>query len=161
MMVTNYDGMVKCIENKLSDLTDPDQLKIARIPLYSIHNPGQNLILQSKYKFWFNHESPGHADLYIKEGWPGGINHYVDNNFALLREKYDRRVSNFLSYVDSGERITFIITLPPEHGTSELNNALSQTFPNLSYDILKIDLEDSKATPRSAFYSQKELMLSF
>lgn len=161
MMVTNYDGMVRCIGNKLADLTDPEQLSIVKIPLYSIHNPGQNLIFQNKYKFWFNHESPGHADLYIKEGWAGGINHYVDNNYALLRERYDYRVSNFLSYVNSGERITFIITLPPDHKTTELNDVLSQTFPDLSFEILQIDLENSQATPRAAFYSQKELMNAF
>lgn len=159
-MVTNYEGVVACIYNKLSDLTDPGLLQLANIPLTSPHNPGDTLIHQKKYKFFFNHESPGHADLYIKEKWPGGKNHYIDNNFALLRERYDRRVANFNRYLHSGERIRFIITHPPG-ATPELHRALSHTYPNLSYEIMHLDLQDCEITPRAAFYTQKELMFSF
>ena len=47
------------------------------------------LIYNTKYKFIFNHESPGHSNLYITQKWTKGINHYVMNNYEEFINRYN------------------------------------------------------------------------
>lgn len=159
-MVTNYEGIVECINDGLTPLTDTNYLRIIHLPSDAIHNPNDDLIHHSKYKFWFNHESPGHANLYLTQNWPGGKEHYIANNYEKFCERYNRRIDNFKSYVTCGERVNFIITRFPDP-MKELHDAISHAWPDLSYSILRYELEDTPATPISAFYTQHELMKMF
>lgn len=159
-MVTNYDGIVKCIENKLDDLADPAFLQVVRLPPDAKHNPNDDLIHHSKYKFFFNHESPGHGQLYVSQRWPGGKEHYIRNNYEQFRLRYEARIDNFKSYVNSGEHVQFIITRFDDPMTG-LHNAIHASWPDLSYSIVRLDLEDTQSTPRGAFYTQHDIMYKF
>jgi hypothetical protein len=141
----------------MTPLIDTNHLRVVHLPPDAAHNPNDDLIHHSKYKFWFNHESPGHANLYLSQNWPGGKNHYVANNYEKFRERYGRRIQNFKDYCTSGDRIVFLITRF-DAPMPELYEAISSAWPDLSFSIHRFDLEDTPATPRSAFYTQDSLM---
>lgn len=61
-MISNFDGIVECIKDDFAYFTDEKYLYIK-----TATNPLDTCIMHLKYRFGFNHETPGHADLYIKE----------------------------------------------------------------------------------------------
>jgi len=142
-MLSNYDGIVKCIETDFKYFTDPEYLEIIKIPSSSPYLKNENILYNKYYKFIFNHESPGHADLYLTERWPGGINHYIHNNYQLFIERYNRRIQNFRDYLNSGSEITFVITYPNDN-LEELKNALTNAYPNLKYKIVRLDVQNQQ-----------------
>jgi hypothetical protein len=102
-MWSNFSGLLQCLNEDFLNFCNPDYLNVAS----TIHGP---MIYNSKYKFIFNHESPGHADLYISQNWEGGINHFVDNNFEKFIARYNRRIESFRNYLlDETNFINFII----------------------------------------------------
>ena len=104
-MVSNIDGIIKCLEDDFKFFYDPQYLKMKHIQgdEYCIYN--------TKYNFGYNHESPGHANLYINEKWPEGINHFINNDFYYFKQRYENRVNNFRKYLSNKNNfITFIIT---------------------------------------------------
>lgn len=42
---------------------------------------GETLLVHTRYKIIFNHKSPGHANLWVQQGWPG----FVANDFAEFK----------------------------------------------------------------------------
>lgn len=92
------------------------------------------MIYNTKYNFQFNHESPGHANLYITEKWPNGINHFVNNNFEKFIERYNQRIENFRNYLTNNNEIIFALTIY-NHVPIELDNILHERYPNLKYKI--------------------------
>ena len=104
LMVSNYKGIIKCIEDDFKYFCDTKYIKL--------HN---NLIYNSYYNFGFNHESPYHADLYIHEKWPEGANHFVNNNYLHFIERYEKRIQSFRNYLNNPyNSITFIIQFSNE-----------------------------------------------
>jgi hypothetical protein len=136
LMLTNYDGLVQCLRDDFKYLYDENYLKVIR----SETDPKtENAILHTLYKFGFNHEGPGHGDLYITENWIGGANHFVDNNFAEFKSRYSARVQNFRDYLsDPNNHITFILTTynKTQDDLWELKHVLKERYPHLKYDIL-------------------------
>ena len=134
LMVSNYNGVVKCILEDFKNFTDPKFLHYTA-------TTGEN-ILNSYYNFQFNHETPGHANLYIQENWPGGKNHFVDNNFAHFIERYKARINNFINYLQTCEFITFVIeffdTIRFDKTCKDLCDALALKYPKLNYKIIII-----------------------
>lgn len=156
-MLTNYEGIVDCINDGLDPLIQLDHLRIVRISADASHCANDDLIQNSKYKFFFNHESPGHANLYVSQNWSGGKDHYVANDYEKFRERYGRRIQNFKNYCTSGDHVNFLITRF-DAPMPELHDAISHQWPNLSYSIVRLDLEDTPATPLAAFYEYDTLM---
>jgi len=128
LMVSNYKGVVQAIRDDFADFTNPAYLKIVK-------SGNENIIKNTKYDFSFNHESPGHANLYVTQKWAGGINHFIANNYANFIQRYNTRIQNFRDYLNSGLKIIFIITDIWNGDTSELQNALKLRYPNLRYRI--------------------------
>ena len=95
---------------------------------------GEKLICNTRYNFIFNHESPGHANLYLTQKWNGGINHFVDNNYSLFIKRYSNRINNFYNYLLSGNKINFLITRHIKN-TIALENVITKLYPNLNYTI--------------------------
>jgi len=130
-MVSNYPGIIQCIENDFEGFLDINNLELKNI--------GEMVIYNKKYNFWFNHESPGHANLYITQNWEHGINHYILNNYQFFIERYQRRIDNFRNYLNSGNHIYFIInrynTYCVEH-ISQLNETIRRKYPSLSYEFI-------------------------
>lgn len=139
-MLTNYAGIVECIRNDFEGFTDPANLMLKHIPSDAPYCAGDSLVYNQKYKFLFNHESPGHANLYIDQNWAGGKDHYIRDNWKEFRERYDRRIENFRSYMKSGVFITFILTYPFE--PTELYEAIRQRYPSTKFTIKRLDVRD-------------------
>jgi len=131
LMVTNYPGVVECIRDDFRYLTDSNYLELHV-------GSTETTIYNTKYKFAFNHESPGHADLYKKEEWPNGKEHFVVDDFKYLKERYNRRVSNFRNYINSRNPIMFILNRYNTRAITdvpELKNVLAEKYPNLKYRV--------------------------
>jgi len=141
MMVTNYKGIVECLNDDFKHFYDENCLELIKITEneYSIYN--------NKYHFGFNHESPGHANLYITEAWPEGINHFINNNYHNFKELYSRRVQNFRSYLlDPNNFINFIITSWNKKQTDivDLKLAIQKHYPNLKYNVIILNDPNGK-----------------
>jgi hypothetical protein len=134
LMGSCYTGLINCIKEDFANFTNPAFLFVNE----------NNLIVNTYYDFGFNHESPYLDDSYLKEKWTEGPYHFVNNNYLHFIERYNKRISNFRSYLsDENNFITFI--LHPTHHSNyennckELQEALSFTYPNLLYKILVIE----------------------
>jgi hypothetical protein len=132
-MISNYKGVVKCIEEDFKYFCDIKYLTLKN-----------NLIYNTYYNFSFNHESPYHADLYLRENWPEGPNHFVNNNYLHFIERYNNRIKSFLNYLNNpNNTILFIIQFaydkcPDDNNLFELKNVLQKKYPNLDYKIIII-----------------------
>ena len=97
-LVSNLSGVIKCIDEDFKNFYDENFLSIIQCkgdsPNFS-HIKDDKLIRNTYYNFIYNHESPGHANLYISQNWKGGINHYIDNNYKEFKNRYIKRISHF------------------------------------------------------------------
>jgi hypothetical protein len=139
-MWTNFPGLLQCLNDNFYYFCDPTYLSVTS----TIHGP---MIYNSKYKFVFNHESPGHADLYISQKWEGGINHFVDNNFEKFIARYNQRIESFRNYLlDKRNFITFILL---RYKTSpaclNLLNSAIRKYREINYKILLCDANKEEA----------------
>lgn len=137
MMVSNYIGMCKCIEDDFKYFCDPKYLELKPCPIMSGHIPNQVddelWVYNTYYNFTFNHESPFHGKLYLNERWDGPY-HFVNNNFDKFIERYERRINNFREYLKSGASIDFILWRYNSEPI-ELINILKTNHPNLDFKI--------------------------
>ena len=137
--VSNYIGVCKCIEDDFKYFLDDNYITLREEPfemkrICGTGTQGQNWIYNTYYNFAFNHESPGHARLWELEKWPGGINHFVYNNWEKFKERYSRRINNFRHYLKTAEHITFGI-IRYNDDCSKLVNILRIKYPNLKFTI--------------------------
>jgi hypothetical protein len=150
--ISNYEGVVRCIRDDFKHFM---HLKLIEVPEDSPYMANETLIYNPHYKFIFNHESPGHANLWKTQEWVGGKAHYIKDDYMLFKERYTRRIRNFRDYLNSGKHIDFIIT--KEHADfHELESLLKDKYPNLMYTIHRLDLELGK----DHYYAHLNLMLS-
>jgi hypothetical protein len=136
-MVSNYQGIIKCIEDGFNFFCDTNYLEIVK-------KDNENLIINKYYNFMFNHESPGHADLYIHEKWAGGINHFIDNDYKEFKDRYNRRIANFKNYIEDPDNI--IVFIIERYNTNndninDIKNALNKMYPFLQYEFYFLDLQ--------------------
>jgi hypothetical protein len=137
---SNYPGIIECIKDDFKYLTDPKYLEVREGTFCSEHFAMfekplvERQIVNTYYGFVYNHESPGHANLYLKEGWEGGINHFVDNNFKKFIERYNARVENFRNYLSSGYKINFMM-MRYNAVPNELCEVIQEKYPNLDFEI--------------------------
>lgn len=139
-MLTNYAGVVECIRSDFEGFVDPANLVLKQITASAPYCAGDALVYNTQYRFLFNHESPGHADLYLHQGWLGGKEHYIANNWHAFRERYTRRIENFRKYMTSGAPIVCILTYP--FPPTELEDALRTAYPNTHFTIIRRDIEN-------------------
>ena len=144
MCVTNYEGILLCIQEDFKYLTDPNYLVLKKINETKLsYNKDDIIIYHSRYKFIFNHESPGHGNLYNIQNWSGGINHFINNNFEKFIEKYNNRVNNFKNYLSNYKNITFVISTL-KHNIDELKNILGIKYLNTNFDFIILKSPESK-----------------
>ena len=129
LMTSNYKGVIDCINDDFKDFFDVELKKIYGTDEFWIYN--------KKYKFLFNHESPGHAELYIRENWQHGINHFIENNYENFILRYQTRINNFRNYLNSGNHIIFVIHRFNNNidDLSELTVVIHAKYPNLSFEF--------------------------
>jgi hypothetical protein len=149
MAITNYKGIVECIDDDFKYLTDPLYLELIK-PKFNCGgiNVDDYLIYHKKYKFIFNHESPKHANLANDEKWKNGENHFVENNFKEFKIRYEKRINNFYNYINSGKKIIFLQTRYESISDNNelLINVLRKKFSNLDFSIdnMIIDYSNEK-----------------
>ena len=132
LMVSNYPGIILCLQDDFYDF-----LNTAYITTKVIG--GEIIIYHTKYNFWFNHESPGHADLYKLQKWKNGKYHFVNNNFKKFVERYRERIENFRNYIYSGKHIQFIIerfNSNYKDDIPELITVIKRKYPHLRFDFI-------------------------
>ena len=70
-MISNYKGIIDCINDDFEYFCDIKYLELIKIPKESkwlnTNGDGDIMIYNKKYNFIFNHESPGHANLFISQ----------------------------------------------------------------------------------------------
>ena len=145
-MITNLPGIIECIRDDFKDFMNEEHLSLIRSPenVGGIVK-GETLVYNTKYNFIFNHESPGHANLFVTQSWSGGINHYVDNNYSLLKERYNRRVDSFRKYIkqaQEGHEINFILSRFNKN-VDGFHKVLIEKYPNLKYEILSLNPKET------------------
>jgi hypothetical protein len=141
IMVSNYKGLVECLSDNFLYFYDEQYITLLKV------NEHEYTIYNTKYNFAFNHESPGHDNLHISENWEGGINHFVDNNYRLLKERYQKRIENFRSYLsDPNNFISFVITSwsKTQDDIIDLKRAIETNYPNLKYEVIILDDPNGK-----------------
>ena len=129
LMVSNYDGIVKCIKEDFANFCNTNYLILNNNELYNTY-----------YGFGFNHESPYHANIYLTENWPEGAYHFTNNNFVHFVTRYNKRIQSFRNYLnDPNNYIVFIIQfkthLPPSDDLNSLRSVLLEKYPKLKYEI--------------------------
>lgn len=129
LMASNYNGVIECIRNDFFDFCNPSYLVV-----------NEHGIFNTKYNFGFNHESPGHADLYLHENWPEGTNHFINNNFKHFIERYTTRIQSFQYYLTAPRTfINFMIQFKTEENPNDdfakLREVLKLKYPQLNYTI--------------------------
>ena len=154
-MVSNFPGIIKCIEDDFKYFCDVSYLELYKtkdlkdggIETLNKNGTGDIIIRNNYYHFLFNHESPGHADLYIHQQWKGGINHYIEDDYKEFIKRYQRRIQNFINYLkDENNFITFIIHRwdTNNENIQEFHNVLKKKYPNLKYDCYFLDVHYDK-----------------
>lgn len=158
-MFTTYGGVVQCFEDDFKYFCDTEYLQVVQMPSTCQHfctnGAGNMLIYNTKYKFLFNHESP-HKEHYINERWEKGINHFVMNNYEEFINRYSRRIRNMRELLNSGKRITFILTRPETDlvDIPELVDVIKNKYPSLEFDFKFIDFDKT-------FYHEFLLLMRF
>ena len=141
IMVSNVNGIIECINDDFKYFCDPNYLKVVTIKDKFDHlncPVGTTILVHTKYKFIFNHESSGHVNLWQDEKWEKGQFHFEMDNFYEFIKRYEKRIENFRYYLNNGYEITFIITKvnnTPE-GNVELDECIKRNYPNLKYNYL-------------------------
>jgi hypothetical protein len=141
LMITNYNGIVECLRDDFKYLYDPEYIKLATVKRtcnYLDLKKNDEIIINTKYNFIFNHESPNHGNLYLHENWPNGTYHFCINNFQYFIERYKRRARHFKKYLKSGNKIIFILSKINNNleTCDELKNVINEKYPNLDFDFI-------------------------
>lgn len=146
-MVSNYQGIIDCLKDDFEYLCDIKYLELIKIPQESkwlnTNGDGDIIIYNNKYKFIFNHESPGHSNLFIDQKWPKGINHYILNDYEEFINRYKRRIQNFKDLLNSGKNITFILTRPNTElcNIGQLHETIINKYPALNFKFVLLDFD--------------------
>ena len=137
MMISNYIGLCKCIEDDFKYFCDPNYLELRSAPKMTEHIPNQKddeqWVYNTYYNFVFNHESPYHGNLYLNETWSSPF-HFVNNNFENFIKRYNTRIENFRNYLNNDNFIDFIL-VRYNSVPYELENIIKEKHPNLKFKI--------------------------
>ena len=153
IMNSNLPGIVKCLEEDFAYFLDSDYLKLVHIPPTEKYHAGDTLLVNTRYGFIFNHESPGHANLYLTEQWPGGKEHYVKDDFLEFKKRYSSRIANFKEYMKSGNPITFLMNHPHRNYTC-IEECIKRVYPGVSFTFYNTNNDSNDTEKYDAIHKQ-------
>jgi hypothetical protein len=141
LMNTNYNGILECFKDDFRDFLNPEYIELKTVEkscTFLNYKKGDRLIVNTKYNFIFNHESPNHGNLHLHENWPNGPEHFVLNNFEEFFNRYKKRVENLMNYLNSGQKIIFVLSKVNNNPDTckELIDTIKTKFPNLEFEFL-------------------------
>jgi hypothetical protein len=137
LCVTPYLALCQCI------LEDFDRNKFFNLRVEYDPINKQDCIL-NEYNMWFNHESEKQNNNVMVEWYPGK---YADNNYNLFKERYEKRITNFLNYIKNSKNILFIIK-NTYYDIKYLIQIIKYKYPILNFKILILNETDN------IFYNQ-------
>lgn len=153
-MISNLPGIIECLRDDFKYFCDPEQLCL-------LFTGTEHFVYNKKYRFAFNHESPGHDDLFKSQEWPEGMTHYINNNYAHFIKRYTKRIQSFRNYLSNPKN--FIIFILKRYNTyqkdlCELKKALRLHYPNLNFHIviLPVNNNDAKNTLKMLQFKEDE-----
>ena len=135
LMLSNYSGVIAAIREDFKGLTDPENLV-----LKTVYN-GEEWIFNTKYRFFFNHESNSKGVL-IKEPREDPY-FYIKNNYEKFIERYERRIQNFRDYLNGEWFIEFVMNFPI-YQVPELIETIKEVYPNLKFRIVLLNMSLTK-----------------
>jgi hypothetical protein len=140
LMNTNYDGIVDFFKDDFIDLLNPKFIELKTVKTsckYLNYQKNDKIIINTKYNFIFNHESPNHGDLHLHENWANGPYHFCNNNFEEFFNRYNNRLQNFKNYLNSGQKIIFVNAKINNNYDSckNLFDIIKNKYPNLDFDF--------------------------
>ena len=138
LMNTNYNGVIECFKDDFKYLCDLKYIELKTVKKscqFLNYKKGDKIIVNTKYNFIFNHESPNHGDLHLHENWPNGSYHFCLNNFEEFINRYNKRIQNLRNYLNSNNRIIFINSKINNNSEScsELINIIKEKYPKLVF----------------------------
>lgn len=144
LMNTNYQGIVECFKDDFQYLLDPSYIELKVVQKdcdFLAFKKGDKLIVNTKYNFIFNHESPNHGQLHLHENWANGPNHFCINNFEEFFVRYRNRVQNLKNYLNSGSRIVFINSKVNNNleTCGEIISVIKEKYPKLNFGFYFLD----------------------
>ena len=148
VMLSNYEGLVRCLQEDFRYLTDSQYLRVIDVPVNdTLHVPHDKVIINTRYNFLFYHDSPVQY-IFDDYQWENGLEHFVVNDFAALKERYKKRVSNFVDYMGGGYEVLLVMLAPTlgyKTGFPRLNKVLHEKYPNSRYRFAKFNhLDDNE-----------------
>ena len=157
IMNSNLPGIIKCLEEDFAYFLDSEYLKLVDIPTTEKYHAGDTLIMNTRYGFIFNHESPGHANLYITEKWEGGKEHFVKNDFLEFKKRYSSRIQNFRDYMNSRNPIVFLMNHPhTEYGG--IDDCIKKVYPTVSFSFYNTNKDGTGTEIFHAIHKQMGLI---
>lgn len=107
LCITNYDGLVRCIEEDFANFFTNLQLIYGQNAEgdRSLCGPGFTNITNS-YGLVFNHEGSTHSHLFL-DG-KNDDDYYIRNDFEKFKERYVQRIQNFRNYLKTYNKIDFL-----------------------------------------------------
>jgi hypothetical protein len=144
LMITNYLGIIECFKDDFKYLYDPKYIELRTVHKdckFLAFKKGDNAIVNTKYNFIFNHESPNHGQLHLHENWANGPEHFCMNNFEAFIDRYKNRVNNLRNYLNSGSRIVFINSKINNNleTCGELISVIKEKYPKLDFGFYFLD----------------------
>jgi hypothetical protein len=157
IMNSNIPGIIQCIEEDFAHFLDSAYLKLVDIPTTEKYHSADTLIMNTRYGFIFNHESPGHANLYITEQWAGGKEHFVKNDFLEFKKRYSSRIQNFIDYMNSGNTIRFLMNYPHTEYRG-IEDCIKKAYPAVSFSFYNTNKDGTDTEIFHAIHKQMGLI---
>lgn len=119
---------------------------------------GDKIVINTKYRFGFVHESPftyaklstmrsyfgGHlgdvqgADS-VAEHWSDGAETFIRDDFKRLKKRFQPRIENWRRYMASGKLINFLMhTMFDPHAFPRLDAVMKRAYPLTDYKVTVI-----------------------
>lgn len=157
LMNSNLPGIIKCLEEDFAHFVDSNYLELVDIPITEKYHSGDTLIMNTRYGFIFNHESPGHANLFLTEQWLGGKDHFVKNDFLEFKKRYSLRIGNFREYMNSGNPIMFLMNYPHTE-YSNIEMCIKKVYPTVSFSFYNTNKDGTGREIFDAIHKQMGLI---
>lgn len=159
--ISNPAGAAAAFREDFAAFTDPAHLTLMPAPFTTGGiRAGERLLVNTRYGFVFNHESPDHAGLYKSQGWAGGAEHFVADGYAEFRRRYEARIKALRAYLSAPDaRVAFLLTLPRDDAAldaaaDDLASAIRAAYPALDFEVLRLAPPETPTMVREHFALQ-------
>jgi Putative papain-like cysteine peptidase (DUF1796) len=118
MFTTSVQGLIEFIQNKGAGFLDHDQLALST-------EGGHHAVTDLRYGFTLIHDFTSFDNF--------------QNDYLIVKEKYDRRIKRFFELLESNKEVLFIRLQIPCDQCTLLDHVIHTQYPNLSYEILALN----------------------